>query len=736
MGNFILDNEERLNFALEAGELGYWELDFKTQELQYSGTFLKIFGFDGFASVSADQVVSRYTPESKILREQAHAESVKTGLISYYPELILPNGELRYLEIKGKVKKDADGHRLAAMGTAKNITAERTNTALLAESEQRFSTIANTAPVMIWMADTLKNCTFFNSEWLQFTGRQLAQELNMGWIESIHEDDVDRCVKVYDYAFSKQEQYYMEFRLKHHNDSYRWISLKATPRFSTKGNFEGYIGACMDINERILFEQKLQESESRLRIAALSSEMGTWDFNLQTQEIIWDAPMRGLFNISEDGSMTSDIFFDALHPDDVSMVQQAIEDVLTREPETYYDQEYRVKNKAAARGYIWVHAKGKIFFDESGRALRFSGTALNVTEKRIAIDELKEREANYRFMADAMPQFVWTSLPNGQINYFNEAVYKYSGKTVAQLDTQGWIYIVHPDDRSQNIKSWMHSIETGEPFLFEHRFQRYDGIYRWQLSRALPQLDENGLVKMWVGTSTDIDELKKHELQKDDFIKMANHELKTPVTTIKGYVQMLLKSHKNSDDAVLVTALSTVDKQVTKLTKLIGDLLDVTKIETGSLPINKEKFTLDDLVKETAVHIQTAFPTHTINIVQDDYCMVYADKDRINQVLVNLFTNAIKYSPFANEVTVWVKNEDNYAFVTIKDNGIGIAAEDHDKIFERFYRVAGKDEKTFPGFGIGLFIVKEIIQRHNGNIWVTSEKGKGSSFTFMLAINK
>ena len=735
MGNFILDNEERLNFALEAGELGYWELDFKTQELQYSGTFLKIFGFDGFVSVSADQVVARYTPESKILREQAHAESVKTGLISYYPELILPNGELRYLEIKGKVKKDADGHRLAAMGTAKNITSERTNIALLAESEQRFSTIANTAPVMIYMADTLKNCTFFNSEWLQFTGRQLAQELNIGWIAGIHKDDVDRCVKVYDYAFDKQEQYYMEFRLKHHDDSYRWISLKATPRFSTKGNFEGYIGACMDINERILFEQKLQESESRLRIAALSSEMGTWDFNLQTQEIIWDAPMRGLYNISEEGAMTSDIFFDTLHPDDVPTVQQAIEDVLTKEADTYYDQEYRVKDKTAARGYIWVHSKGKIFFDESGRALRFSGTALNVTEKRIAIDELKEREANYKFMADAMPQFVWTSLPNGQINYFNEAVYKYSGKTVAELDTEGWIHIVHPDDRPQNIKSWMHSIETGTPFLFEHRFQRYDGIYRWQLSRALPQLDENGSVKMWVGTSTDIDEMKKHELQKDDFIKMANHELKTPVTTIKGYVQMLLKSNKNSDDAFLVTALSTVDKQVTKLTKLIGDLLDVTKIETGSLPINKEKFTLDELVKETSVHIQTAFPTHTINIVQNDYCMVYADRDRINQVLVNLFTNAIKYSPFANEVTVWVKNEDNHAFVTIKDNGIGIAAEDQDKIFERFYRVAGKDEKTFPGFGIGLFIVKEIVQRHNGNIWVTSEKGKGSAFTFMLAVN-
>lgn len=241
---------------------------------------------------------------------------------------------------------------------------------------------------------------------------------------------------------------------------------------------------------------------------------------------------------------------------------------------------------------------------------------------------------------------------------------------------------------------------------------------------------------MWVGTSTDIDDMKKHELQKDDFIKMANHELKTPVTTIKGYVQMLLKSHKSSDDVGLVSALSTVDKQVTKLTKLIGDLLDVTKIETGSLPLNKEIFMLDDLVSETSVHIQTAFPTHKVHILRNDSCKVNADKERINQVLVNLFTNAIKYSPFTNEVTVLVKNEINHAHVTIKDTGIGIVAEDHHKIFDRFYRVAGKDEKTFPGFGIGLFIVKEIMQRHNGKIWVTSEKGKGSAFTFMLALDK
>ncbi|MEO5944268.1 MAG: PAS domain-containing sensor histidine kinase, partial [Ferruginibacter sp.] len=351
------------------------------------------------------------------------------------------------------------------------------------------------------------------------------------------------------------------------------------------------------------------------------------------------------------------------------------------------------------------------------------------------LNELEENEERFRTLSNAMPQFVWTSDADGALNYFNEAVYEYSGLAKELVDKEGWLRIIHPDDAEENLKLWIHSVETGQPFLFEHRFRRHDGVYRWQLSRAVPQKDENGHIRIWVGTSTDIDDIKKHEEQKNDFIKMANHELKTPVTTIKGYVQLLLKTHGNSGDAILSKSLITVDRQVTKLTNLISDLLDVTRIDSGKLPLNNEVFCLEDLVRDTIKDIKAATQTHEIIYNSNSDANVFADKDRISQVLLNLFTNAFKYSPKADKIIIEINNAGNDVVVSVQDFGIGIDKEDLENIFERFYRVAGKDEKTFPGFGIGLFIVKEIIVRHNGNLWVNSEKGAGSVFYFSLPIH-
>jgi len=316
-----------------------------------------------------------------------------------------------------------------------------------------------------------------------------------------------------------------------------------------------------------------------------------------------------------------------------------------------------------------------------------------------------------------------------------KTVYDYSGLTPQQITEVGWLQIVHPDDREENIIQWKHSVGSGEPFLFEHRFRRKDGEYRWQLSRAIPQKDAKDNIQMWVGTSTDIDDIKKHDQQKDDFIKMASHELKTPVTTIKGYIQLLLKMNSHGKDPFLSASLQTIDKQIYKLTKLITDLLDVTKIETGSLQLNKERFFIGDTIKEIAEELETTVQTHKIKVQLHANPAVYADKDRIAQVIVNLFTNAIKYSPKAGEIIVSLNTIGDNLLISVKDFGIGISKEDQARVFERFYRAAGKDEKTFPGFGIGLFIVNEILALHNGKIWVESEKDKGSVFYVSLPVN-
>ncbi|MEO6672519.1 MAG: HAMP domain-containing sensor histidine kinase, partial [Ginsengibacter sp.] len=218
--------------------------------------------------------------------------------------------------------------------------------------------------------------------------------------------------------------------------------------------------------------------------------------------------------------------------------------------------------------------------------------------------------------------------------------------------------------------------------------------------------------------------------QKDYFISVASHELKTPITSIKGYVQMLSIMYDKSEDTFLKTSLTAVDRQILKLTTLISDLLDISKIKSGSLPLSKEDFEIKSVIKDCIDEIEHINPAYKIIYHSKDNLTLYADRERIGQVFINFLTNAVKYSPGKSEVIIESFKQENNIVVMVKDSGIGISKKDQQKIFERFYRVEGKSEKTFPGFGIGLFIVAEIIQRHNGKIGVESEPGKGSSFYF------
>jgi PAS domain S-box-containing protein len=234
---------------------------------------------------------------------------------------------------------------------------------------------------------------------------------------------------------------------------------------------------------------------------------------------------------------------------------------------------------------------------------------------------------------------------------------------------------------------------------------------------------------------------KLKDEQKDDFILMASHELKTPVTTIKGYVQLLTqvraasaKSDTAMDKTLFDSALKTIDKQINKLTSLISELLDLSKIEKGQLELFETKFDLAELVRDVVQDVQYT-TQHKIQLTIRSKNKVFGDKDRIMQVLINLITNAVKYSPGADKISIEVYAEKNdMAAVTVKDYGIGIDKADHAKIFERFYRFEGKREKTFPGFGIGLFIANDIIRRHGGEIRVRSEKNNGSEFTFLIPV--
>ena len=192
--------------------------------------------------------------------------------------------------------------------------------------------------------------------------------------------------------------------------------------------------------------------------------------------------------------------------------------------------------------------------------------------------------------------------------------------------------------------------------------------------------------------------------------------------------------YADSNDSFLIKSLNIVDRQILKLTSLIADLLDLSKIKTGTLTLRKENFNMKELILEVIEEQKHVNPDYNITFSEDAHTSIYADRERIGQVLINLLTNAIKYSPNSYDIKVQSSVNDNSVVVTVEDLGIGINKADQQKIFERFYRVEGKSEKTFPGFGIGLFIAMEIINRHNGEMGVNSEPGKGSVFYFSVPL--
>jgi PAS domain S-box-containing protein len=258
---------------------------------------------------------------------------------------------------------------------------------------------------------------------------------------------------------------------------------------------------------------------------------------------------------------------------------------------------------------------------------------------------------------------------------------------------------------------------------------------RWLLIKARSIYDEQGNILYVITLSHDITEQHLAEKRKDEFISMASHELKTPVTSIKGFTQVLLSRLKYSGDEQTQRFLARMDAQLNKLTKLINDLLDISKMQSGKLPLQKETFRLDLAVSEIVENLQAVTPTHQLWIEESVEVEVYADKDRIEQVLINLLTNAVKYSPDAKDVVIRVTKDEEQATVSVQDQGIGIDIIHQQKIFERFYQVTDPMEKTYPGLGIGLYISHEIMQRHHGSLKVVSSKGHSSTFSFSLPLN-
>lgn len=396
----------------------------------------------------------------------------------------------------------------------------------------------------------------------------------------------------------------------------------------------------------------------------------------------------------------------------------------------YEDYGWRMRKDGSR---FWANVILTPIYNNNRDFIGFAKVIRDLTERKRAEENLLRSREEFRTLANSLPHIVFTADNYGFITYWNKSFYKYTGLSEDVIHQVTVPDTVHPDDVYRLRGLWREAVSTGENFEAEFRLKRYDGEYRWHLGRAVPLKNSTGLVLKWIGASVDVHEAKMSAEKKDEFIGIAGHELRTPLTSIKAYAQLLERCIDSDDKECSKQYIEKIYTFIDKLNKLIADLLDISKIQRGKMPLESSLINIDDLVKDCVEATQLSSRKHKIYIKGKVGLKVRGDKARLDQVLNNYLSNAIKYSPGCEKVEVCLEKENNSICITVRDFGIGIPKDQVKNVFNKFFR-AQNTTNNIHGLGLGLYISAEIVRLHGGSVGVNSEEGKGSEFWFTLPL--
>jgi PAS domain S-box-containing protein len=353
-----------------------------------------------------------------------------------------------------------------------------------------------------------------------------------------------------------------------------------------------------------------------------------------------------------------------------------------------------------------------------------------------AVKKSREIEENLNLILDNVKDYAIMRIDlKGNVIYWNigaERLFRYSEQEVLgkNYDT----FFPKEEIRNNKPQRELQSARKKGSVENENWSVRKDGSQFWASGTTTSLVDKKGKHYGYIKVIRDRTELKEVEKQKDEFVAIISHELKNPITSMLAFTQILQKRLKNSDDQMAIKAVTTIRTQTDKLTELISNLLERSKIRSKSFIFSDKPFELDTLIEQTIYELQSSKATHKLIFENKSEITLSADKVKIGQVLYNLISNAIKYSPDAEKVVVCTKKQKGSVIISIQDFGLGISQENIDKLFTPFFRATDTQRETFPSMGLGLYISSEIVKHYGGKIWVKSSEGKGSIFSFTLPL--
>jgi PAS domain S-box-containing protein len=550
-------------------------------------------------------------------------------------------------------------------------------------------------------------------------------------------DEEDRILKLI--KAGERIEHYETVRLT--KDGHRVpVSLTISPIKDAAGEIIGASKISRDITERKQAEEARRVSEERYRILFDLGPVAVYscdasgviqEFNRRAAELWGREPKPGDTDERFCGSHK-------MHrPDGTFMLHEEcpMAEVLSGKIPEARDMEVQIERPDGSRVTVIVNIR--VLKNARGEITGAINCFVDITERQLAQEKVRQAGERFRFMAEAMPQKIFTATAHGAVDYINQQWLEFAGASFNEIRDWGWTRFIHPDDREESLRLWKHSVETREPFKFVHRLRRADGVYHWHLSRAHAMRDAGGESSLWIGSNTDIHEeketAKKLERMTEDlkhFAYAASHDLQEPLRMVTSYNQLLSEEYKGklgeNADQYIAYAVEGAHRMEALLKGMREYWQASERGENRYAAIDCE-----EVLDEALLNLQQSIMSSEAVVTHDSLPTVWAEEGMLVQVFQNLIGNAIKYrseKPPKVHVSAAKNSREEWVF-SVRDNGIGIAPQYAETVFTIFSRLNGS---KYPGSGIGLALCRKIVERVGGRIWVESKPEEGSNFRFTI----
>lgn len=549
-----------------------------------------------------------------------------------------------------------------------------------------------------------------------------------------------------------------------------YFNFTFQPYREPDGRISGVLVLSSDVTGQVIArreaeqrKEELRQSMERFELVSKATNDAIWDWNITTNLLVWNDAVYSMFGYNpKDIDNVDQWYVEHLHPDERVKILDSVQQSIAA-GDSIWMKEYRFR--CADGSYKIVYDRGFIQYDLQGQAVRMIGSMQDITSRKNYENFLNESQKKWQLLANAMPAVVWTTDSAGHTDYLNERWYEYTGLSEAESMGEGWMQVLHPDDIQECYTAWKLARKDDSLYQLELRYRGHEGYYRWFLARGIPIKNEDGVVIAWYGTSTDIHEqkmlsenlenlvaertveLKKSNANLEEFAYAASHDLQEPIRKIKFYTDRLKQELSNGLSESQLNFFNRMENAANRMGTLIDDLLEYSKVSKGVEKL--EEVNLNRLVQMATedLEIEIQRTAARLNIAQ--LPILTGNQRQYQQLFQNLISNAIKYSKpgIAPEVHITariVKGKEvkadlpgdhlfkSFYLIEVSDNGIGFDPAYAERIFNVFTRLHGNSE--YKGTGVGLSIVRKVVENHNGFIWAESKPGEGSIFRILLPV--